>query len=600
MGIFKQFEACPECGSRDNLGVYYDDKTETYNASCFGMTCEAYYNHDQLLDIGILNEDGTLPESFNNSSKGKGVSTEELQNLSEKFDKRGWPDRKINNKVATKYGVLCDGDPREKHARYFPSRRNGQIVGYKIKPSEKVDGKYDYRVIGSYSTNDELFGQHLFSSGGKVLVITTGQEDAMAIYQVLVSDKYETACVSVNNGDKSVQKQFQANYEFISSFNKVILFFDDDEPGKQALDVACRLLKPGQAHIAKMSDYKDVCEYKKRGLDEKLKNIFFNAERFSPVDICSLGDLWSEFENAVEDEIIELPPEFSTLSSMWGGGPAKGEVTVVGALTSVGKSTVINKIAYHAAMNQGYKTGLMYLESSGREIVRSMLSIHSKTNLNLPTVEGTDLASLKRQFMDMVKKDDSFLIVNHQGAFRDIDDMVNKLRWMTKAGGCELIIIDPLQAAVPDNSNEMIDIFMDAMLKLAKETNVSIIVVSHTKKPDDKDPHGITEYSLKGSSSINQISFNTVLLSRDKTHENHDIRNTLKMTGVKCRRTGLTGDAGWLRYDPNTVMFREVLNPYEYEDGESGILDETDREVFFSDPVTEDVMDNEISDETLY
>lgn len=567
MGTFVAHTGCSACGSKDNLGVYIEENN-TYNAACFG--CGHYYEHDELIDEGILSASGEFEYKNISSKRRKPVSQEEINSILEK-DVRGFRERRIKKSTAEKYGVRCSYDESGNISHYyFPSySQSNSLIGWKEKPIEKTDGKYLYKSIGSYKVTDSLFGQNLFEAGGKFIVITTGQEDAMAFYETLSDGKYETPCVSLNNGDGSVKKQFQANYEYISSFEKVILAFDNDKPAQEALEIACKMLKPNQAHIAKL-ELKDACEYKKKGLEHKLKNIFWKAERYSPIDICSLGEMWDEFATAVEDEIIPLPPEFGELADMMGGGPAKGEVTVIGALTSVGKSTLINRVAYYAAIEnqfRHFKTGLMYLESSARETVKNFLSIHSGTNLSLKKLDSNRLNELKKYFDDLVKEDNRILSVNHHGAFRDIDEMVDKLRWMAKAGECELLIVDPLQAAVPDNSNDMLDKFMDAMLKLAKETNAAIVVVSHMRKPDGKDPHDVDEYSLKGSSSINQIAFNTIMISRDKINESPLIKNTTKLTLVKCRRTGNTGHAGWLRYIPDTVKLQAVGNPYDEDEG---------------------------------
>ena len=48
---------------------------------------------------------------------------------------------------------------------------------------------------------------------------------------------------------------------------------------------------------------------------------------------------------------------------MMNGGMEKGEITVLGALTSIGKSTLISNIVYNLIENTNFKVGTMYLES---------------------------------------------------------------------------------------------------------------------------------------------------------------------------------------------------------------------------------------------
>ena len=140
------------------------------------------------------------------------------------------------------------------------------------------------------------------------------------------------------------------------------------------------------------------------------------------------------------------------------------------------------------------------------------------------------------------------------------------MRYMVKGLDCDVLILDPLQAAVTSNENGTIDAFMDKCLKLAKETGVSIIVVSHMRKPSAKDAHDVNEYDMKGSGSINQIAFNTILLSRDKLAEDEYARNCTKIQLVKCRRTGNTGVGGWLFYNSDTSRL---------EAGQAPIIQET-------------------------
>jgi twinkle protein len=184
------------------------------------------------------------------------------------------------------------------------------------------------------------------------------------------------------------------------------------------------------------------------------------------------------------------------------------------------------------------------------------LTIHTGHNLSLEDRKNIDFDNLRSEIIT----DGRILLLDHNGAV-DTDELFLKLRAMVKGNGCDVIIIDPLQAAVTSNSNETIDEFMDRLLKLAKETDVSIIVVSHMRKPSLTNPHNVNEYDLKGSGSINQIAFNTILLSRDKMAEDEYARNSTQVQVVKCRRTGLTGSAGWLYYNALTGRLERGEKP---------------------------------------
>jgi len=555
------------CGkSSDAMSVYRKeiDGEKVIDAYCRSGFCDRKTGY---ISPNELDAEGFDLDSidFNKTSAPTQTDFSDIEEL----PCRGWKKRMITKTVTEKYQVRTNLDVNGNvTARYYPVTNKGNIVGYKKRSEPK-----SFLGIGNTRVNNELFGQHAFEKGEKYLVIVTGEEDAMALAQTLKKDTgsqiFWTPVVSVTGGDGSAMAQIKANYEYVNSFEKVILMFDADESAQKEVEPIARLLSPGKAHIARLpSGCKDANEAVLKGLSGQLKQCFWKAERFSPIDICTLGQLWDDYENAGTDEIIPLPHYMGLLRAMMNGGPALGEITVIGALTSIGKSVHLNNIVYHGAINEEYKSGLVYLESSPKEMVEGFLSIHKRENLSRKVMTAEQKAGLRSEFEEMIGDDQKIVVVKHDGSFTSVDEMYDKIEWLARVAGAKHILLDPLQQAVPSNENGVIDQFMDRLLKLAKSTNTAITVVSHMRKPDGEDPHAVSEYSLKGSSSINQVAFNTILLSRDKTHENPRIRNSTKVTLVKCRRTGNTGSAGWIHYDPETGDMHQIEDPYAEDNAE--------------------------------
>lgn len=274
--------------------------------------------------------------------------------------------------------------------------------------------------------------------------------------------------------------------------------------------------------------------------------------------------MWEDFENEDNNIKIPLPSSWAQINEMMNGGMEKGEITLLGALTSIGKSSILNNVVFHLIENTRFKVGAMYLEGTKREVVRDLLSLDAGVNLRTVNRDTIDIDGLKRRFFENLAKKDQFVYVDHQGSI-STTEIFEKLNYLAKAEGCDVIVIDPIQAGVNSSENGAIIDFMDTLLKFAKETDTCVIAVSHMKKPSDDDPHNVSEYSLLGSSSLNQIAFNTILLSRDKMNEDPVKRSATKLQLVKCRRTGNTGEAGWLRYDHETTHMYATSNPYVEE-----------------------------------
>ena len=477
---------------------------------------------------------------------------------------RGWRERRVGKEVSELYRIRSEFDNNGNMLkRYYPVTEEGNLVGFHVRDCVNKN----FYTVGKNKTTSEFVGQHLFSAGGKFLVITGGEEDMASMQQAMKfkNPQYTTAIVAPSNGEKSVPAQIKANYEWVTSFEKVILMLDNDKDGQEATEKAVKLLKPGQGYIAKLT-LKDPNEYVKIGREDDLVNSFWKAERHSPIDLMTLKDMWSEFENQNEEEIIPLPPEFNELNNMMNGGIGRGEITTLGALTSIGKTSFLMRWVYHWIMNTNEKPGLLMLESTPKDIVRNLLSIHIQQNLALQSHSDLNLVELKKHFLELVSDDDRLISINHLGSFVSSEELFSKVEWMVVAADVSIVLIDPLQLAVSSNENAVIDEFQDKLLKLSKKTNAAVVVVSHMRKPDGKDAHDVTEYALKGSSSINQISFNTIIMSRDKTHNDEVVRNTTKFQLVKCRRTGITGDAGWINFDPETMKFKAIDDPYQNTD----------------------------------
>lgn len=543
-----------DCSSSDGMAVYQKeiDGQKVNDAFCF--VCTNYFNHSQLEEVGIKIKEG----------KGKLTEVVDFSSI-EAIPFRGWKERGIGQPVSTKYGVHTEvKNDFDVLARYYPSTSDGKVVGFKKRLTPK-----EFIGIGSTKATNELFGQSVFEAGQKYLVICTGEEDALAFAQTLYSKKdnteYWTPVVSVTCGDGSIIKQFKANYEYINSFDKVVLAFDNDESAQKYVEEAARLLSPGKVFIAKFPQgMKDASDMLKANRAAELKQLFWKAVPFSRVDVLHLSQMWEDFESEDNNVKIPFPSSWSHLNEMMNGGMEKGEITIIGALTSIGKSSIINNVVYDLIENTRFKVGAMYLEGTKREVVRDLLSLDAGMNLRTVNRDNVDINALKSRFFENLAKKDQFVYVDHQGSI-STSEIFDKLNYLAKAENCDVIIIDPVQAGVNSSDNGAIIEFMDTLLKFAKETDTCVVAVSHMRKPSEENPHAVTEYSLMGSSSLNQIAFNTILLSRDKMNECPIKKSATKLQLVKCRRTGNTGEAGWLRYDHNTTHLFATSDPYVEE-----------------------------------
>lgn len=458
----------------------------------------------------------------------------------------------ITRKYGCKVGTYIDPYSKKAYAGsiYYPIHgSDDEVVGHKIRKG----GNKDFTIEGK--SKGQLFGQHLFGDKG-ILTITEGQDDAMAAHQ-MTGGKWPV--VSVSSASAAVS-DIKRNIEFVQQFKEVVICFDADDAGKKAATQVADFLGGNNVKVMQMLTHKDANDYLANGDTEKFKTEFWNAKQYSPEGVVLFEDAWEHYLKRNATKRYPLPHMFGGLNRMLNGGIGAGEITTIGALTSIGKTTVVNNLVYGLLQeNEGIKVGYFGAETDVGELIEGLMSIHTGNNLSDSELRVSNDA-VKEEF-NAVEWKKRLAILDHDGSMRT-ETLVNKIKAMIKMLDLNVFILDPLQATLPNLDNATVEEFMDDMLKIAKQTDVSLVLVSHMKKPEGKSPHAVSEYDLKGSSAINQVSFNTILLSRDKTAEEADKRHATKVQLVKARKGRDTGDAGWIKYDGTTARLEATDNPY--------------------------------------
>lgn len=530
---FLRKESCPKCGSKDNLARYSDG-----HGYCFG--CH-YYEHGDNSEMEHTEEQAP--------SKSKG--------LIETGSPSSWDSRSINQTSAEKWGFtrsMMQGDP----VRIFNYRNaNQQIVAQKI----RFKGK-DFRFIGD-TANAGLYGMHLWRDGGKRVIITEGELDAISVSQ---AQGHKWPVVSVPNGAQGARKALQKNLEWLQMFDEVVLMFDMDQPGRDAAATCMELFEPGKCKIANLPR-KDPNEMVMEGEVKELIDAIWGAKVLRPDGIVYGSDLLDVVSAADDTVATSLP--FTGVQEMT-LGIRRGELMTLTAGSGVGKSAVVRETAYHM-VQMGETIGMMMLEEDIRRTGLGLMSLAASKPLHLDRSCVTD-----DEFNEAFKKTlgtGRIYLYDHFGSTA-VENMLAKVRYLARGCDCGFIFIDHLSIIVSGQADgderRMIDKAMTDLKTLAMECNIGIILVSHLKRPSgDKGHEQGAETSLaqlRGSHSIAQLSDFVIGLERDQQNI-----NTVKINGkeypvnaittlrvLKNRWTGQTGPATWLLFDKDTGRLTET------------------------------------------
>ena len=520
-------QPCDDCGSSDALCINYDEST-------FCHSCRKY-THPPLEGSGIAVR---VPQKPLTGSEGFDATLALL--ATETFS--SVPERGLSAATMKSYGVVVKSG-QVIYPYYEPTEPTSPVAAKVRYPDKRFQTSGDWSKGG-------LFGQQLFPKGGKYVTLTEGEYDALAAFQMMGS-KYPV--VSIKNGAGSALKDCKASYEWLDSFETIVVCFDADEQGLKAADEVGQLFG-GKAKIVKhLHGYKDACDYLIDNKPQLFNDAFWRAEKYVPDGIVNAASLWEEVNTPME--VAEVVYPFAGINALtYGIRPA--ELVTVTAGSGLGKSQFLREVVWATLQQTVYNIGLLFLEESIRKTALSIMSLAANKQLHLPTVKSTE--EERREAFDATLANERLYLLDHFGS-TDVDNIVGRVRYMAKALDCRYVFLDHVSIVVSAQSNlderKALDEIMTKLRMLVQETGIALFVVSHLRRPDNKghEEGAATSLSqLRGSASIAQLSDIVLGLERDGQADDIIVRNTTAVRVLKNRFSGETGRCADLYFDSTT------------------------------------------------
>tara|TARA_R110002074_G_scaffold196078_1_gene362768 strand:+ start:6432 stop:8048 length:1617 start_codon:yes stop_codon:yes gene_type:complete len=531
---FREHLPCKHCGSSDGVGMYTNGIGKCW--VCNKVTFE--------------NERETKMQESHEPKQAENVDAIAA------YDTRGVLERGITKQVTAHYGMrVAYNQDGTIATHYYPYTKKGKVVAYKVRNLPK-----DFRVKGDF-TDIDLFGQSTFSQGGRSLVITEGELDAMAVAQANLSNG-NTIYPVVSLPSSSNLLPLIKNREWVRSFDTVVLMFDKDEAGDKAIEEAAKIIGWDKVKVATLPE-NDPCETLLKHGPKAIIAAFWAAQPYSPAAVVRGEAIWEEFQKRKSVESIPYPSCLSGLNDKL-GGMRQGEITLFTSGTGSGKSTMIKEIILQIKEVTEDNIGMVSLEESIGDSAQKFIQMFTPED---PTVEQ------EREAFDQVFGDGRLILLDHNGAVSDssLIDQIENLCLL----GCKYLVLDHITIAVSEGSdgrtgNEAIDAIMSDLLKIVKKHDVWLGIISHLRKSAGKsfeEGHLASIDDIKGSGSIKQISFDIVTFARNLIAENEDERNTIQLRVLKSRFQGLTGDCGSAYYDQKTKRLKGQVDFMDYNSG---------------------------------
>ena len=534
-GFIKYHLPCPLCSSSDAVSMNKDS-----SAYCF--SCQEY--------IKEYNMETQQVNTTNSANEYEVKDYLKQSNFAEIID------RNIREQTCKRFGVTVKMDSVGTITNHYYPYHDKQ--GAKIATKTRYTKLKEFSIQGNTKFSG-LFGEHLFSKN-KYIIITEGELDCLSAYQIFKTEKYETPVVSIKNGITSAVKDIKTSLDFLEQFDNVIINFDNDKQGQEGAMKVAELFSPGKCKVMHLPEgYKDASDCLSKNKLQLYTKAFWDAKLYAPDGIINANILFDEITKPTLKSFVQYPFEGMNKITY---GLRPSELVTFTAGSGLGKTQVMREIVHHIIKSTKDNIGLLMLEETPVITSKGLMSIEANQRLHLPDVHVSK-EEMKTYFDATVGTGRVFMF-DHFGS-NSIDNIVSRVRYLAKGLDCKYVIIDHVSIIVSDQSHgderRALDEIMTRLRTLVQETGLSMIVVSHLRRPEGKghEEGASTSLSqLRGSASIGQLSDMVIGLERDAQNSDPDIRNTTRIRVLKNRFSGLTGPCCDLKYDVDTGRLNEV------------------------------------------
>lgn len=247
-----------------------------------------------------------------------------------------------------------------------------------------------------------------------------------------------------------------------------------------------------------------------------------------------------EIANVLKDKLLwqetnRIPTSMRTIDYLTYGGFGGGNLVILAARPSVGKTQIGLQIAMNASVN-GKKSMIFSLEMSGEELVQRLIL---STGLITPMEFFSRNFEIDKYDKAVEMATNENLIINDKS--NGIDEICQKIRVEAQTNGCKLVMIDYL-GLIPitdKRANTATAIGeMTRKLKLtAKECNIPILLLCQLNRQSASEGRSPQLYDLRDSGAIEQDADMVIMLEKAKGEDGEIMDNTIDLW-VRKNRNG--------------------------------------------------------------
>jgi len=508
--IVKYQVSCP-CGESSDAYSEWDDG----HGYCF--SCSKYFPH------------GSSEKAI--EDQGEPEAKPSLRH----YTTQTGPYRGLSEATISKYGCqLRIGDDGEPFAIQYPYGDHKKVRTFpKTFHQEGACKDVGCFGISSFSRN-----------ASRIVTITEGEDDAMAAYEMLGS-KYPVVSLQ---SSATAKRDVVNSFDWLNSFEKIYLCLDSDEAGKKASKIVASLFDYNKVFFVKLDRHKDAEEYFANGETKEFTTTWWGASKFMPEGVVSS---FSAIDGILDGHGMEAIADypFSQLQHM-SYGIRPSEVILITAPSGVGKTEFCRALEHHLIKTTEDNIGIVHLEEEKERCVKGLVGYDVQKPIHLPGFE-VDPQYVKNQWRALVRRDHRVHLYSHFGS-DDPDAILNTIRFMSSHAECKYIFLDHITMLVTgletDDERRKLDYLSTKLGTMAREHDFALFLVSHVN----------SEGGTHGSKNIHRIADCRIHLERDVLNADPEVSNLMRLAIQKNRFGARVGNAGLLRFNPETFILSEI------------------------------------------
>lgn len=541
------------------LCPFHSEKTPSFTVSeskgiykCFGCgkTGDSiqflidYQNLNYIQAIKCIAEKYNIPIEEDIKQYDKPVGRLELlkPDTIKYFQQRG-----ISNNTLIRFGVTestewMPGSNTETRTICFNYFKDSQLINIKFRAKDK-----DFKL----AKNAELVFYNLDSLKDETTaIIVEGEIDCLSMYE---AGFYNVVSVPNGAGTGNQQLKYLDNcWQYFEDKDKIIIFTDDDEPGRNLKnELARRLGKDRCMYVTYPEGCKDANDILLKHGKGMLQSMVDQAKRWPIEGITVVEDVYKEvcdyYLNGYPKGFEAGIGEFDELLTFSGG-----QMTIVTGTPSSGKSEFLDYITTSLARRHNWKFTTCSFENPTSIHITKLMEKFVGLSFNFRKDPSHRMQ--QNEFEEAIYLTDTyFSFLNIQQADITVQGIIAKLKEVVLKTGIKGVVIDPwnyIEHKIPAGYTETqyISEALTLFKEFALKTDIHLFIVAHPKKMV-KDNTGqyppATMYDIAGSAHFFNKTDNGISIHRNFTDD------TVTVYTQKVRFSWL-GKIGYTRYKFDT------------------------------------------------